>query len=316
VDESTRWTPALELNRAFYDEAVASLLDGIPHAAARAGWGSEILGFDTARSTDHGWGPQLQVFVVAEHVDAAQAAVDSGLPDTFHGWPVEYGWDAVPVRHHVYVSTLGTWLVGRLGFDALQGIDAVDWLTTSQQSLLGVTRGAVYHDDTGELTKVRALLAWYPDDVWLWLLACQWRRIAQEEAFVGRTAEVGDELGSQVVAARVARDLMRLWFLLARTTRRIRSGSARRSRNSKAAPRWRSVLATPSQRATTRHAKQPSCAPTRSSRAATTNSVSPIRSIPRCGSTTGVRSGSCCATASPTPVSPLSGTRHCVNYRS
>jgi hypothetical protein len=139
------------------------------------------------------------------------------LPDTFRDWSVEYGWDAVPVRHHVYVSTLGSWLIGRLGFDASQGIDTVDWLTTPQQRFLEVTRGAVYHDDTGDLTQVRARLAWYPDVVWVWLIACQWRRIAQEEAFVGRCAEVRDELGSQVVAARVARDLMRLWFLFART---------------------------------------------------------------------------------------------------
>ncbi|HVR12267.1 MAG TPA: DUF4037 domain-containing protein, partial [Gaiellaceae bacterium] len=54
------------------------------------------------------------------------------------------------------------------------------------------------------------------DDVWLWLLACQWRRLDQEEAFVGRTAEVGDELGSRVVASRLVRDCMRLAFLLER----------------------------------------------------------------------------------------------------
>jgi Domain of unknown function (DUF4037) len=52
--------------------------------------------------------------------------------------------------------------------------------------------------------------------VWVWLLACQWRRIDQEEPFVGRTAEVGDDLGSRVVAARLVRDLMRLSFLLER----------------------------------------------------------------------------------------------------
>ncbi|MEE2043113.1 DUF4037 domain-containing protein, partial [Nocardiopsis tropica] len=48
------------------------------------------------------------------------------------------------------------------------------------------------------------------------VLACQWQRIAQEEAFVGRCAEVGDVLGARVVAARLVRDLMRLALLLAR----------------------------------------------------------------------------------------------------
>ncbi|MDQ3575649.1 MAG: DUF4037 domain-containing protein, partial [Actinomycetota bacterium] len=54
-------------------------------------------------------------------------------------------------------------------------------------------------------------------DVWRWLLAAQWARIGQEEAFVGRTAEAGDELGSRVVAARIVRDLVRLCFLLERS---------------------------------------------------------------------------------------------------
>jgi hypothetical protein len=52
--------------------------------------------------------------------------------------------------------------------------------------------------------------------VWRYLLACQWQRIDQEEPFPGRCAEVGDELGSAVVTARLARDLMRLCLLMHR----------------------------------------------------------------------------------------------------
>ena len=52
-----------------------------------------------------------------------------------------------------------------------------------------------------------------PDDVWLWLMACQWRRLDQEEPFVGSAGEVGDELGSRLLAARLVRDAMRLCFL-------------------------------------------------------------------------------------------------------
>jgi Domain of unknown function (DUF4037) len=71
-----------------------------------------------------------------------------------------------------------------------------------------------FHDPAGELETVRAALAWYPDDLWLWLLACQWRRLDQEEPFTGRTAEVGDEIGSRTIAARLGRDLVRLCLLL------------------------------------------------------------------------------------------------------
>lgn len=48
------------------------------------------------------------------------------------------------------------------------------------------------------------------------MLACQWQRISQEEAFVGRCGEVGDELGSAVVAGRLVRDVMRLCLLMDR----------------------------------------------------------------------------------------------------
>jgi hypothetical protein len=209
------FTPGAELSGAFYRDAVRPLLGERPHAAALLGWGSDVLGFDTERSTDHGWGPRLLIFVEGDPA-AVRRVVDAGLPETFQGWPVRYGWDGRPAEHHVGVTTLPEWLVEHLGVDAAQGMSLADWLVTPQQQLLGVVAGAVYADERGELARVRRELAWYPDQVWRWLLACQWRRLAQEEAFVQRTAEVGDELGSAVIAARLARDVMRLALLLER----------------------------------------------------------------------------------------------------
>ena len=52
--------------------------------------------------------------------------------------------------------------------------------------------------------------------VWRHLLACQWQRISQEETFVGSCAEVGADIGSAIVAARLVWDLMRLCLLLER----------------------------------------------------------------------------------------------------
>jgi hypothetical protein len=210
------FTPGIELSGAFYRDAVRPLLGDRPHAAGLLGWGSEVLGFDSARSTDHGWGPRLLVLVGAADIAAVRAAVAAGLPETFAGHPVRYGWDDVPVDHHVTVTTLPEWLFEQLGVDATRGMGVADWLATPQQRLLGVIGGAVYADHGGGLERVRRELAWYPDQVWRWLLACQWRRLAQEEAFVRRASEVGDELGSAVIAARLARDVMRLALLLAR----------------------------------------------------------------------------------------------------
>jgi hypothetical protein len=212
---SVPFVPALQLSGGFYRDVVRPLLGREPHAAALLGWGSDVLGYDTARSTDHGWGPRLQVFVDAG-ADELAAMLDVRLPETYQGWPVRFGWDDVPVRHWVSVGTLRDWLLAHLGVDATAGFGTLDWLVTPQQRLLGVVAGAVYADEAGVLGPLRQRLAWYPDQVWRWLLACQWHRVAQEEAFVARTAEVGDAIGSRVTVARQVRELMRLALLLER----------------------------------------------------------------------------------------------------
>ena len=215
-NDGADFVSGIDLARMFYIEVVRPLIEGRSHSAARLGSGSDVLGFDTPRSTDHGWGPRLHVFVAASEVDAVRTTIDSSLPEEFHGWPVYFGWDEVAVRHHVIVAPLGEWLESHLGFDPQVDITVRNWLTTPQQLLLEVTEGAVFHDPDGDLKRTRNKLEWYPNDIWLWLLACQWRRIAQEEAFIGRSAEVGDELGSRILTARIVRDLMRLCFLFER----------------------------------------------------------------------------------------------------
>jgi len=60
------FVPGVRLAGEFYAEVVRPLLEaefpGLPYAAALIGAGSEVLGFDTERSTDHDWGPRLLVF--------------------------------------------------------------------------------------------------------------------------------------------------------------------------------------------------------------------------------------------------------------
>jgi hypothetical protein len=93
---------------------------------------------------------------------------------------------------------------------------AIKWLGFAEQRLLAFTAGAVFHDDDGRLTEARQQLAYFPNDVWLYKIACQWRRVSDEQAFVGRTGSVGDEMGSRVIASRLVRDVVRMGFLLDR----------------------------------------------------------------------------------------------------
>jgi Domain of unknown function (DUF4037) len=226
VGMAAPFIPGLQLAAEYYAEVVRPLLDqaypGLAYSAALLGWGSEVLGFDSQRSTDHNWGPRLQVFLGdggGPGSGEISAMLARQIPAAFRGHRTAFPGSQDPsgtARHWVEVHPLRSWLEGQLGFDPTQRVSLLDWLATPTQRLAEVTAGAVFHDGPGELTQARARLAWYPHDVWLYVLACQWQRIAQEEAFPGRCSEAGDELGSAIVTARLARDLMRLCLLVAR----------------------------------------------------------------------------------------------------
>lgn len=229
--------PGLKLAELFYHEAVRPLLDrhfpDLAYAAALVGSGSEVLAYDTAMSTDHHWGPRLLLFLsdrdYESQRDNIHDVMSRELPYTFRGYsthftppnPDDNGVQLLqavsdgPINHRVETLTLRQFIRNAVDFDLDSAIEAADWLTFPQQRLLEITRGAVYHDGLG-LEAVRARFAFYPREVWLYLLAAGWARIGQEEPFVGRTGDVGDEAGSQVITARLGRDVMRLAFLMER----------------------------------------------------------------------------------------------------
>lgn len=206
--------PGIDLARVFYEDHVRTIAADVPHTAALLGEGSEVLGFDTERSTDHAWGPRLQLFVEADSVAGIKRRLEEELPDEVRGWPARfYRWQENEVAHHVEVWTLEDWLSKTLGYDPRDGMPNARWLATSQQSLLHVTAGALFHDGTGELTAVREQLSWYSRDVWLWIMASAWQRVQDIEPMVGRTAETGDEIGNLLVIAKLIGHLMSLCFL-------------------------------------------------------------------------------------------------------
>ena len=79
----------VQLGHALYKEVVAPLLVGVRYSAARPGQGSDVLGYDTPRSTDHDWGARLAVLV-----DQGEPHLLAGVPAEFRGWPTEVSWSA------------------------------------------------------------------------------------------------------------------------------------------------------------------------------------------------------------------------------
>lgn len=215
----------LDLSQIFYEEAVRPILDnhfpGLPHSAALIGAGSEVLGFDTAQSRDHDWGPRVMLFLTEDDYARDHEQIDQilsqELPAEIRGYPInfEYHEDGL-MQHRVLILTVRGFAQSLLTFDPTGDICAADWLSIPEYRLGLFTAGRVFHDGLEELEPLRAKLRYYPHDVWLYMLAAQWQRISQEEPFMGRCGQVDDELGSRLVAARLVRDLMRLCFLMER----------------------------------------------------------------------------------------------------
>ena len=228
--------PGLKLSELFYSEAAKPILDTFfPHlsySAGLLGWGSEVLGYDDVRSSDHHWGPRFLMFLSPEDYEQYKndiyETLRRNLPHRFYGYATNFGEpdeigvrlpsesDSGPVNHMIIIETVEHFFGWYLGCNPYEPVTAADWLSFSEHKLLAVTSGKVFHDSLGELEEIRRKFHYYPRDVWLYQLAAQWIKIFEDREFVSRCGDVGDELGSMLIAARQVNRLMRLCFLMER----------------------------------------------------------------------------------------------------
>ncbi|MCH5320986.1 MAG: DUF4037 domain-containing protein [Eubacterium sp.] len=112
----------------------------------------------------------------------------------------------------IFIQTFNEFLNDEIGTADLDSITPLDWLVFSEHRLLSLVCGKLFVDKLN-IREQTAKIKYYPDDVKLYLIASQWELISSEQAFVKRCGEVGDEIGSQIICARIAERLMRLCFL-------------------------------------------------------------------------------------------------------
>ncbi|MFX1279980.1 MAG: DUF4037 domain-containing protein [Promethearchaeota archaeon] len=218
-----------------YNEIIKTVLEkqypNLEYAAALIGRGSEVLNFDDEMSTDHHWGPRLQLFLKESDYDKYKESIkkflSNNLPLTFHGYSTNWSEPdpkdnnnqflkpkkSSPVNHRIEIYTVQRYLRQHLALESLN-VDEIDWFTIPEQRLLEFTSGKVFFDSLGELNRARELLHYYPDSIWKLKIIAQWNRIAQEIAFVGRTGGIGDDLGSRIEASRLVRYIMQMAFML------------------------------------------------------------------------------------------------------
>lgn len=225
----------LKLAEGFFHEIVRPILKShypdLQYSAALIGHGSEVLEFDDEMSTDHSWGPRLILFLSTGDLNSKRDAVHSilsrELPPTFMGYPtnfsepdpLDHGVQVMrpstsdSINHRIEIYTLENYIAGYMNIDIRKELSPVDWLTIPQQKLRSVTAGRVFQDRLG-LENIRTRLQWYPNDVWLYILASAWMRISQEEHLMGRAGMTGDKVGSAIIGSRLVRDIIRLCFLM------------------------------------------------------------------------------------------------------
>lgn len=227
----------LDLGERFFVEIVKPLLDqfypSLEYTACRLGPGSDVLGFDTNQSRDHDWGPKFDLFVENETLieelntffnQHLREKSICGYSTQFEPFTEEDGQTTLlnvsnsssTTCHGIRIMPMKQFFIEYLNYRIDQIEPTIeDWLTFPSQHLLTIARGRVFHNSKCvNVEAIRVQLAYYPGEIWLYLIACTWQRIGQEEHLMGRAGQAGDELGSTLIANRLVRDIIRLIFLL------------------------------------------------------------------------------------------------------
>lgn len=233
----TKFVKGLDLCEGFFYEHAKPIIDryfpDLQYSAGLIGYGSDVLGYDDEVSRDHMWGPRFYMFLSKNDIcirDEIFEKFSENLPYVYKGYSVNFT-EPDPndcgVQHPqfiscgkvnplIFIETFEQFLLDEIGTANLDNINPFDWLTFSEHRLLSLVSGKIFVDKLN-IKKQTDKIKFYPYEVKLYLIASQWEIISSEQAFVKRCGEVGDEIGSQIICARIAERLMRLCFLYTNT---------------------------------------------------------------------------------------------------
>lgn len=217
----------LALSRAFFEATVDELLsDGYEGlrdhmAAGLVGAGSECLGFDDEASRDHDWGPGYCVWLDPTDWNKAGKALEERYRAIasrgFAGFPPRDNSSERMGERRVGVFPVDgfyVWLLGTPGLPST--VD--EWRRIPDRALATATNGEVFLDTSGRFTRVRRrLLAYYPDDLRLKLIAHDCLIAAQAGQYnFGRQARRGEDLAALSCLARFSEAATHAAYALSR----------------------------------------------------------------------------------------------------
>lgn len=213
----------LELSRKYYETFGAPgiheqfpELEGLV-AVGLCGSGSECCGYDDETSRDHDFEPGFCLFLPEEDTVDRKAAFQlerlyAKLPREFEGFSRSVMSPVGGNRHGVL--RISEFFAEKVG--SPDGVLTVhQWLTIPTYSLLEATNGAVYRDDLGQFTAIRARLARFPEDIRRKRLAGQLLLMAQSGQYNYNRCLHHDETGAaQLAVIEFCRATMAAVFLL------------------------------------------------------------------------------------------------------
>ncbi|MBQ6386918.1 MAG: DUF4037 domain-containing protein [Lachnospiraceae bacterium] len=215
----------LELSRAYFRECGLPVLreqfpDVLPQLAfGLAGSGSECLGFDDEVSRDHDFEPGFCIFLpgedeVGRRTEFLLERAYAKLPKEFMGLrramiqPVGGARHGVIRMENFFLEKTGT-------PDGLLSAD--QWFTVPEQSLLEAAGGEIFEDYRGEMTRIRARLSYYPEEVRLKKLAGHLLLMAQSGQYnYARCLAHGEEAAAQLSVFAFVKSAASAVFLLNR----------------------------------------------------------------------------------------------------
>jgi len=219
-----RFRSGLEISKEFISNLLLPLLqDTLPEfydrlSVAVVGTGSDVLGFDDEISRDHHWGPRANVMFLREDCERIQqplqTVLNEKLPDSYQGCEVRAN---VGNLTGVCVCAVEDFFQRFLGTDELPQQE-IDWLALCEVDLFHVTAGQVVYDGTGELTRRRAALSYYPDNVWKKRIAdwCMYVTGRDAPYNLHRMSKRDDDLTCTIYFSLCLKRLMELCFTLNR----------------------------------------------------------------------------------------------------
>ena len=177
----------LELAQGYYEAFGKPVLEEqfpqlLPYlAAGLAGSGSECFGFDDEASRDHDFEPGFCLFLPGEDVVSRRDAFL--LERAYAKLPKEYGGATRSLMQPVGGARRGVLrtaeFIGEKTGTPDGRLTLQQWLATPEQSLAEATNGRLFFDNYGEMSQIRARLAYFPEDVRLKKLAGRLLLMAQ-----------------------------------------------------------------------------------------------------------------------------------------